>query len=663
MTQLTIDGKFIQVPERITVLQATKIAGIDIPTLCDHPALKPYGGCRLCVVEVEGMRTLQASCTLPVYEGMVVHTDTPKVHKAREFVLTLLFSERNHFCMYCQKSGGDCDLQNAAYGEQMTHWPLQPNWKHFALDASHPTIAIDHNRCILCRRCVRACADLVGNFTLGIENRGASSLLVADAGVPFGESSCIRCGTCVQICPTGALIDRPSAYLGLESNVEHVSSVCVGCSVGCGVELLVRNNQLVRIDGDWDAGLNGGVLCELGRYTPLMEERSRIRTPLVKKNGSQVPATWAEALDILASRLLPLKGQNGNGIAALASTRLPAEALFAFRELFKSQLDSPLVTSIEEDATHNGNFVEHNRDQLAALKESDCVVVIGADLFKSHQVAGFFVKRNLSKGTRLIVIDPYENEMSDFATYALRPEPGSDQQLLHGLMSAVEEFTQDKRVTPGANGGLGHSLKSASQAAGIPVETIRAVGLLISAAQKPVFVYGKGLTAQHNEPAIEALFNLAQMVEGTLVNPFGKANSLAAYHYRLDQPFVLKGQQVVFLALGDDFPTPRLVNQVENAQFLAVQASYTSPLSERADIVLPVEMWAEQEGHFVNLEGRLQEARKALKAPAETWSNVMVFESLAERLGLQIDNRWQAGLSLDDPTPVDPPAVIAPDQA
>jgi formate dehydrogenase major subunit len=658
MVQITIDGKSIQVPERITVLQATRMAGVDIPTLCDHPALKPYGGCRLCVVEVEGMRTLQASCTLPVYEGMVVHIDTPKVHKAREFVLSLLFSERNHFCMYCQKSGGDCELQNAAYGEEMTHWPLQPDWKPFALDASHPTIAIDHNRCILCRRCVRACSDLVGTNTLGIENRGAISLLVADAGVPFGESSCIRCGTCVQICPTGALIDRPSAYLGLASQARRIQSICVGCSVGCGIELLAHDNQLVRIEGDWEAGLNGGVLCELGRYTPLMEKRDRIRTPLIKKNASQVPATWAEALDSLASRLLPLKGRNGDGIAALASTRLPAEALFAFRELFSRQLASPLVTSIEEDATYAGDFSQIASGTLEALKESDCVVVIGADLVKSHQVAGFFVKRRLAAGTRLVVIDPYENEMSEFADYALRLKPDTDLQLLGGIMSAIENFGLDKRQTPGANGSFSTSLETASRVTGIPVETISAVGVLIGAAQKPVFVYGKGLTSRHDKTASEALSTLAQMVAGALINPMGKANSLAALRYGLHLPFELQDQKVVYLALGDDFPTPRLVEQVEEAQFLVVQTSYTSALSERADIVLPVEIWAEQDGHYLNLEGRLQDAHKALQAPAEIWSNVEVLEALAEKLDVQIDDQWEAGLANGDLT-----AVFAADKA
>jgi formate dehydrogenase major subunit len=163
MVSLTIDGKKIEAPEGTTVLRAAEIAGIDIPTLCDHAHLTPYGGCRLCVVEVAGARTLQTSCTLPVSSGMEVLTNTPKVRQARKFVLTLLFSERNHFCMYCQMSDNACELQDAAYEQDMTHWPLQPNWTPYPVDASREDIVLDHNRCIICRRCVRACGELVGN--------------------------------------------------------------------------------------------------------------------------------------------------------------------------------------------------------------------------------------------------------------------------------------------------------------------------------------------------------------------------------------------------------------------------------------------------------------------------------------------------------------------
>ena len=285
MVNVTIDGKQIQVPEGTTVLRAAESAGIKIPTLCDHPQLAPYGGCRLCLVDVEGARTLQPSCTLPVTPNMVVKTDTEKVKDARKFVLTLIFSERNHFCMYCQVSGGDCELQNSAYAEGMTHWPLQPNYSPFTVDASNPYFVIDNNRCILCRRCVRACGELVGNYTLGIEERGANSYLVADLGAPIGESTCISCGTCVQVCPTGAIIDRQSAYYGRDKDVTHVKTICTQCSLGCGLDVVTRDNRVVRIDGDWDSAVNNGLLCSIGRFEPLVNDRERIATPLINKGA------------------------------------------------------------------------------------------------------------------------------------------------------------------------------------------------------------------------------------------------------------------------------------------------------------------------------------------------------------------------------------------
>lgn len=647
MIEVTIDGRSIEVPEKSTVLQATRIAGIEIPTLCDHPALKPYGGCRLCVVEVEGIRTLQASCTLPAYDGMVVRTDTPRVRKAREFVLTLLFSERNHFCMYCQVSGGDCELQNAAYGEEMTHWPFQPDWKPFQLDASHPYIAIDHNRCILCRRCVRACSDLVGNQTLAIENRGARSLLVADYGLPFGESSCINCGTCLQVCPTGALINRQSAYLGLEADARRIQSVCTGCSVGCGVELVVRNNQLIRIEGDWDAAVNGGILCELGRFQPLDEERQRIRTPLVRKNGSLQPTSWDEALRFLADRLQPLTGQNGSGIAAMASTRLPAEALHFFKEFFAGQLQSGMVTSIEENLTSDPTAgVAVNDDLLDSLEAADCVIVIGADLVKSHQVAGFFVKRNLSQGTRLVVIDPFENEMAELADFYLQPAPGMDVEVLQGIMAAINRLGLERGELPAGFTPNRYFLDEISQKTGIPVETIVAASQLIGIAQKPAFVFGKGLTQQDSAHTIESVYTLAHMLaDAAVINMKGKANSFTAQSYGLNKAFELNGEQAVYMALGDDYPTPRLMSQLEEVPFVVVQASYVSALTERADVVLPVEMWAEQDGHYFNLEGRLQQAHKALEAPKEVKSNLAVLQELAKQMAAEPSREWNAALT------------------
>lgn len=649
MIHLTIDGKSIEVPEKTTVLRAAKMAGIEIPTLCEHPALIPYGSCRLCVVEIEGFRTLQASCTLPASEGMVVRSNTPKLRASRQFILSMLFSERNHFCMYCQKTDGDCELQNAAYKEDMDHWPVQPNWNPFPVDASHPYYVLDNNRCILCRRCVRACGELVGNFTLGIENRGSSCILVADTGVALGESSCIKCGTCAQVCPTGAMIDRQSAYLGKDVEADHVRTLCVGCSVGCGVDLVVKENRVLHVDGDFEAPLNNGVLCELGRYKSLNDKNERITTPMVRKNGKLVPATWDEAFASISASIQPLAGKPEN-LAALVSTRLSAETLHSFKSLFVDGLGAKVVTGVEGAVTTAVQNAFPGKDKalngrLELLKTSDCVVAIGVDLAKAHQVAGFFVKRNLPLGTRLIVIDPYSNNMSELADYSLQIKPGSDVDLILGIMSAIRTLGMDKGTLSNGVDLSKYTSEAVARTTGISVETLLEVSREIASAQKPVFVYGRGLTLENNIKALDALMALGKLVDAPeLVGTKGKANSLAAHYYGLDKPFEPTGAKAAYIAMGDDIPTDRLVNSLADIPFLAVQASYASELTNRADVVLPVETWTEQEGHYVNMEGLLQIAYKAISAPSGVWSNSAVLKGLANCLGVSINEDWREGL-------------------
>lgn len=638
MIPITIDGQNIEVPPGITVLKAAELAGIHIPTLCNHPALKPYGACRLCVVEVEGARTLQASCTMPVFKGMVVRTNTPKVNSAREFVLTLIFSERNHFCMYCQKSDGDCELQNSAYAEGMTHWPIQPNWDSKLVDASSPYFVFDHNRCILCRRCVRTCGELVGNFTLSLENRGANSNIVADAGALMGESSCIRCGNCVQFCPTGTLIDRKGAYQSKEVSAVHVESTCVGCSVGCGIDVLVANNRVFRINGLLDAPVNNGILCETGRYQEAFEQPNRIVSPMVKKNGKLEKASWEEAIQTTAAHLT--KASKNGGVSALASTRLSTEALFTFSELFK---DGKSVSSIEEGFTSVGDAIALY-GSLEDLKNADCVVVFGADLVKNHMVSGFFVKRNLSKGTVLIVVDPSQNEMETVAQYSLKPVPGSDKDVIEGLISAVSALGMSKEPVPARFTPA--SLASASEACGIPRDLLVAVGREIGCAQNPVIVIGKGLVKEKSTAALQALAELARIVNAkAIINTKGKANSSTAQKLNLDQPLVTEGASAAFIDLGDDLAPDRLAKRINGLPFTAVMASYSSELTSMADVVFPVETCFEQEGHYINMEGRVQQAHRSITPPSGVESNTNVLMMLAKEMGVNISSDWETKLA------------------
>lgn len=653
MVQLTINGKQIEVPEGTTVLRAAEQAGITIPTLCDHKELTPYGGCRLCIVEVQGFRVPIASCTLPASQGMVVQTESEALKKSRKFVLSMLFSERNHFCPFCQVSGGDCDLQNAAYREEMTHWPMQPGWTNYPVDTTHPYFVLDNSRCILCRRCVRACGELVGNFTLAVAERGAASIVIADTNVPLGESTCIKCGTCVQVCPTGALIDRTSAYQGNEAQITPVKSVCVGCSVGCAVNLLVRDNRIVRIEGDWGGTANHGLMCEHGRYHPMTESRQRIATPLMRKNGQLEPVTWNEALGAVAEKLKPLAGDAHNGVAAIASTRLPVETLSVFKELFAGEFKAAMVTSTEEGMTTASVAAVAERmgafeGRLDVLRTADLTLCIGADIINSHMVAGFLIKRALPKGMRLIGINPQAGALEDLADLVLVNKPGSDLALLEGLKAII--VTEGLGRAPLAIPNAAQVIEAAVSATGISPEKLTRAARMLAGAISPVIVFGKGITAQRSEELVESLHSLAILIGAVdreragLLSVKGEANSTAASLLGLDAPFALNGQQAVFAAIGDDYVSGRLVERLSKAPYLVVQSAYQSKLTEQADVVLPVSVWSEQAGHYISLDGRVQKAEKALTGPESVRDSAAVLGELAMRMNMPVRADWQQAI-------------------
>jgi formate dehydrogenase major subunit len=458
LVNITIDGKQIAVQSGLTILDAAKEAGIDVPTLCHHPALEPIGACRMCLVEVEKQRALQPACSFRVSEGMVVHTESEKVVETRKFLLELLFSERNHYCMYCQMSG-DCELQTLAYRYGLDSWLYQRPYPPLPVDATRQYFVMDHNRCVLCRRCIRMCGELVGNHTLGLGARGANSMIVADMDVPFGQSSCISCGNCLQVCPTGALMDRKSAYRGVEKELQHVKSSCAACSVGCGIQLLTRDNNLIRIEGDWDSTETKGLMCVAGRFEPLDEARRRAWTPMVKRDGRMWPATVDEALDVVAAKL------KDGSVAAVTSSRVTNEALQLFAKAFAGAESVGSLTPVP-------GFMAEAEGSLLSLDESDFYVIVGTDLSVDHEVAGFAVRRNVTnRGARMIIVDDGANGMDNLAYKHLKADQVEEAidlakraeiptviygvgagEVLPALREALSDKAQFLGLVPGSNG-------------------------------------------------------------------------------------------------------------------------------------------------------------------------------------------------------------------
>jgi formate dehydrogenase major subunit len=644
MIHLTIDGKEIQVPEGTTVLRAAQANDIHIPTLCDHPQLAPYGGCRLCLVDVKGARTLMPSCTMPATEGMEVTTNNDKIHEARKFVLSMIFSERNHFCPFCQVSGGDCELQNSSYSEEMTHWMIQPNWSTFNVDASHPFFTHEANRCILCRRCLRSCEELVGNNTIGVEQRGASSLIMADLGVPFGESTCVSCGTCVQNCPTGAMMDNRAAYLGLEKESETIKTICTQCSVGCGVEVQIRGNNIIRINADYDNESCHGAICKNGRWVKLYEfdDAEMITTPKIRKNGELVEATWEEAMSVAADAIK----KAGTNFSAVAATGLSAESLFGFKTLFADKLSGNSVVSTETSkhsaasakvAVEKGAF----EGSLRAIDTADCVITIGEDLISYHEVISFMVKRNLKNGTKLVCIDTDDSAYGNLATSTVVIKEGSEKSIVKGIIAGMAKLGL-KSCDCDSCKNPDEIVKEAAEVTGVSSETILDVAYAVGTSNNPVILFGEAVASDPEATALFPIKCMADMIGATMINAKGKANSLAASQFALTGEYQPADTVVAVMA---DQEVEEWAEKVASANTKIIFASYVNEMATDADVLFPVCNWAQEQGHFINLEGKIQWRSQLVNAGEQVKSTPEALNLLAKELNVTIAGDWKEALT------------------
>jgi predicted molibdopterin-dependent oxidoreductase YjgC len=333
MVNLTIDGKKISVDKTSTILEAARMHGIVIPTLCNHPKLTPFGGCRLCIVEVKGAPRPVASCTTTVTEDMEVQTATPKLEELRKLVLELLISDHPNDCMVCE-AAGSCTLQDLAYAYGVRGQEYPGERRTYAKRDGNPFIERDLEKCVLCGRCVKVCDEIQGVEAIDFGYRGFKSKICT----AYEEDlNCEFCGQCVAVCPTGALTGKLWAGKGRLQNTRAVDTVCPYCGTGCNITAHVKNNEIVRITskpGTW----NEGWLCVKGRFGyDFVKSPERLTTPLIKRAGRLEEATWEEALALVADRLQEIRGRYGaDAIGGLSSARCTNEENYAFQKLMRA---------------------------------------------------------------------------------------------------------------------------------------------------------------------------------------------------------------------------------------------------------------------------------------------------------------------------------------
>ena len=330
--KLTIDGQEVMAETGASVLEAALAAGIYIPHLCDSPGLKPYGACRMCIVQIDGLRGLPASCCTKATDGMVVSNDVESVNKVRRMICEMLIADHPLVCLSC-KANQNCELQTVAAFLGVHESRLRRMVRKPIVDDSNPFYRRDLRKCILCGQCVRACNELRHVGAIEIAGRGYESRVAAPYDGPIRESKCVSCGECVDRCPVDALWAKNESL----PPTSEVKTVCPYCGCGCGLVLGTRAGKIVRVRGDKTNPMNSGSLCAKGRFgLDFIGSDDRLTKPLLRKNGKLEEVEWDEAIDYVVEKVSGIKEANGpDAISGLSSAKCTSEENYLFQKFLR----------------------------------------------------------------------------------------------------------------------------------------------------------------------------------------------------------------------------------------------------------------------------------------------------------------------------------------
>ncbi len=556
---LNIDGMDVCVPEGTSLMRAARLAGTDVPSLCATQSLEALGSCRLCLVEIEGRKGTPASCTTPVAEGMVVHTETAKLARLRKGVMELYISDHPLDCLTCA-ANGDCELQDMAgrVGLRDVRYGFEgENHLGAEADTSNPYFTFDASKCIVCARCVRACDEVQGTLALTIEGRGFDAKISA-GDTNFFDSECVSCGACVQACPTATLTEKSVIDFGVPDR--SVKTTCAYCGVGCSFRAELKGNTLVRMVPDEDGKANHGHSCVKGRFAwGYATHPDRQTKPLIREaiTDDWREVSWGEAIDFAAKRMLALKDQYGaRAIGGITSSRCTNEEVWLVQKIVRAAFGGNNVDTcarVCHSPTGYGlkqTFGESAGTQdFDSVRATDVMVVIGANPTEAHPVFGSAMKKRLREGAKLIVLDPRAIELVSAphirADYHLPLLPGTNVAMVNAFAHVIvteglvdEEFVAKRCDTASFKEWRSFAAQpenapeTVAEITGVPADDIRAAALLYAKGGNSAIYYGLGVT-EHSQGStmVMGMANLAMATgnigrAGVGVNPMRGQNNV-----------------------------------------------------------------------------------------------------------------------------------------
>jgi len=712
--RLTIDGQQVEARKGMTVLEAAQAADIYIPTLCSDPDLEPYGGCRLCVVEIENMRGLPTACTTPATDGMVVHTDTPAVNDVRRTVVELLIADHPSDCLSCPKNQ-QCDLQKIAAYLGITEQRFPKTTRVLPVDTSNPFFDYDPNRCIQCAKCVRTCNEITGVGAIDLAYRGYASIVTTFGGRLLIDSICQSCGECVAHCPVGALAAKDA-----RQPVREVETTCPYCGVGCQINLGIRHGQVVKVIGKKEGTVNNGHLCVKGRFgiTEFVHHPERLTTPLVRRNGELAEATWDEALGEVVAKL---GSYDPNEVAVISSAKCTNEENYLMQKFARAVLGTnnvehcarlchaPTVAGLAQ-AFGSGAMT----NSIGEIAGAGCILAIGTNTTEAHPIIGWEVKKAVRNGGKLIVANPREIDLVRYADIWLRHHPGTDVALLMGMCRVIVDeglldssFIDERCENFDA---FQESLKAfdldfVEQTTGVSKERVAEAARMYATNAPATILYAMGITQHsHGTDNVIATANLAMLTgnvgkPATGVNPLRGQNNVQGACDVGALPNVYPGYQPVNnpaiqekfeAAWGCSLPAqPGLtITEIFDAayngqikavyimgenpvlsepdakhaaealrrlEFLVVQDVFLTETAQLAHVVLPGVTFAEKDGTFTNTERRVQRIRKAIEpvgnSKPDWWITCQLGKRMRRGNGFKFAHPYQIMDEIADLTP------------